>query len=576
MLANIVDHLAFLYGQDEVSALATRIDQLIHNHFPAAVARPARTPRQLPLTQRDSLLITYGDQVQREGETPLRTLHGFLQRHAAEVVNSVHILPFYPFTSDDGFSVIDYREVDPQLGSWADVRALGQTFKLMFDAVVNHCSVKNSWFQGFLQGESPYKDWFIVVEGDPDLSLVTRPRALPLLTTFDTAEGPKKVWTTFSADQVDLDIRNPEVLLALLDVLLFYVAHGARYIRLDAIAYLWKEIGTTCIHLPQTHRAVQLMRSVLDCVAPDVMLITETNVPHQDNISYFGNGSNEAQLVYNFTLPPLLLHSIATGNAEALSEWARSLNVPSSGVTFFNFIASHDGIGVFPLKSILSNEQIDALADRVLAHGGFVSYRNLPDGSQTPYELNISYFDALSNPSASEPIGSQVDRFLVVHAIQMAMAGVPGIYFHSLFGSRSDRQAVQASGINRRINRQKLTCAGLEQDLADPSSLRSQVLSGFQRLMGLRSSSTAFDPCGPQEVLRIDPRIFALVRTSPDGAQSALCLHNLSSEAVDVSAPLDDKLQPLVERHGVVNRGRLDLRLQPYEARWLLSEATGS
>src|SRR5690606_35016656 len=108
-----------------------------------------------------------------------------------------------------------------------------------------------------------------------------------------------------SADQVDLNFKNPAVLLATTRALLFYVEHGAKFIRLDAIAYLWKEIGTPCIHLPQTHQVIQLMRAVLDEVAPDVRLITETNVPHPDNISYFGAGTNEAQLVYNFALPPL-------------------------------------------------------------------------------------------------------------------------------------------------------------------------------------------------------------------------------------------------------------------------------
>ena len=126
-----------------------------------------------------------------------------------------------------------------------------------------------------------------------------------------------------------MNFKNPDVLLALLDALLFYVARGARFIRLDAIAYLWKRIGTSCIHLPQTHAVIQFWRAVLDEVAPHVLLITETNVPHADNVSYFGDGTNEAQLVYNFALPPLVLHALLRGDATHLTRWAQSLTLPS-------------------------------------------------------------------------------------------------------------------------------------------------------------------------------------------------------------------------------------------------------
>ena len=308
-------------------------------------------------------------------------------------------------------------------------------------------------------------------EGSPGLSLVARPRALPLLTEVSTAAGPKKVWTTFSADQADLNFKNPEVLLAVLKALLFYAGQGARFIRLDAIAFLWKEPGTDCLHLPQTHRVIQLMRAVLDEAAPGVLLITETNVPHAKNLSYFGNGSNEAQMVYNFALPPLVLHSFATGNAEKLVCWAQSLALPSQRVTFFNFLASHDGIGLNPARDILSPAEIDALARRAVAHGGLISFKAMPDGSRAPYEMNINFLDALSNPAEDEPPESAAGKFLAAHAILLSLQGVPGLYFHSLLGSRGDRAAVAATGIPRRINREKLDCARLESELGAQGSL---------------------------------------------------------------------------------------------------------
>jgi sucrose phosphorylase len=350
----------------------------------------------------------------------------------------VHILPFFPYSSDDGFSIIDYTAVNPEWGTWADIRQLGEHVRLMFDAVINHISCQSEWFQGFLRDDPQYAGFFIIVDGGADLSMVVRPRALPLLTPVETSTGKRFVWTTFSEDQIDLNFGNPEVLLRLVDVLLLYVEQGAEFIRLDAIAYLWKRLGTPCIHLEEAHRVVKLLRAVMDAVAPGVLLITETNVPHDENISYFGDGTDEAQMVYQFSLPPLTLHAFLTGNATYLTRWATTLQPFSSETTFFNFLASHDGIGVRPAEGILPPEEVQRLVDTTLAHGGFVSHKTDGDGAQSVYELNISYFDALSDPRDNEPLALQVDRFLAAQAIMLALQGVPGIYVHSLFGSRSD------------------------------------------------------------------------------------------------------------------------------------------
>lgn len=547
MTQTIADHLEFLYGAATAAKIEPRLQRLMGHHLQVSARPPDRNSTRY-LTQRDSILITYGDQVREVGATPLQTLCAFLAEHVSGVVSAVHLLPFYPYSSDDGFSVVDYYAVDSGLGGWDDVSRLGERFQLMFDAVFNHVSTESEWFQGFLRDDPRYRTWFITVDGAPDLSKVVRPRALPLLTPFTTAVGEKKVWTTFSADQVDLNLHEPEVLLALIDVLLFYVARGARFMRLDAIAYLWKDIDTPCIHLPQTHRVIQLWRSLLDEVAPQVMLITETNVPHRDNVSYFGDGTNEAQLVYNFALPPLVLHALLAGSAEALSRWAASLGLPSQTVTFLNFLASHDGIGVNPARGILSEAQIACLVERTQAHGGLVSYKNNSDGSRSPYELNINYFDALSDPASDEPAEIQIARFLVAHAVMLAMPGVPGIYFPSLFGSRGDPAGARSSGVPRRINRQRFLRDDLDRELADPFSRRARVLVGLRTLLGLRQASTAFHPSAGCEILDLDPRVFALKRTSTDGEHSVLCLHNLSDQPLRAGAEM----------------------LAPYEFKWLL------
>lgn len=532
-MTRIEQHLSSLYGETAARDLVPRIIECwTHYGFQSGTIENNQKP-SLSLTQRDALLITYGDQLRKDGEKPLETLRNFLSTQVEGVVSGVHILPFYPYTSDDGFSVTDWFAVDQQLGEWSDIQKLGDNFDLMFDAVFNHLSAKSAWFKKYIEDDPAYRNFFIDVQGDPDLSGVVRPRALPLLTEFPSTSGLRKVWTTFSADQVDLNFKNPEVLLASIRALLFYVKNGSKFIRLDAIAYLWKEVGTSCIHLPQVHEVVQLYRAILDEVAPDVSIITETNVPHVDNISYFGNGSNEAQLVYNFALPPLVLHSLASGDATELSRWASTLQLPSDRTAFFNFLASHDGIGVNPARGILEQKAIDALVSRAQANGGYVSYKHTPDGSKIPYELNISYFDALSNPNNhTETIETQIDRFMVSQAIMLALAGVPGIYFHSLFGSRSDRPGAETSGIPRRINREKFQAVDLESSLADKNSLRSKVFSRYGHLLKIRREQIAFHPRTAQTILDAPPNIFALLRTPVHSKEPVLCLHNVSERLV--------------------------------------------
>lgn len=572
-MTDLLGHLTFLYGADKAPQLFEGLQGIM------AAYRLQLRAHDTELTERDSILITYGDQLQAPDENPLQTLGTFCNRYLNGIVSGIHILPFYPWTSDDGFSVSDYCKVDPALGNWEDISAMQAHFRLMFDAVINHASTQHAWFQAFLRNDPQYHEHFIVVEGNPDLSQVVRPRALPLLTKFETSSGIRQVWTTFSADQVDLNFHNPDVLLEIVDTLLFYVAQGAQFIRLDAIAYLWKEIGTPCIHLPQTHRIIRLFRSVLDAVAPDVILITETNVPHSDNISYFGNGTDEAQMVYNFALPPLVLHTFYTENSRVLSNWAAELKLPSDRTTFFNFLASHDGIGINPARGILSDIEIDALVGQAVQHSGLVSYKDDASGAQKPYELNINYFDALSDPGADESLDTQVDRFMTAQAIMLALVGVPGIYFHSLFGSHGWREGVDLTGRNRTINRQKFDLAAFESELIDEESLRHAVFRRYARYLQARSASPAFHPHGEQQVLDCGEAIFALLRLSPNGSQRVICLHNISDRPQSVSFNLRNvfdtssgQLIDLITNQSMDDPLNGNLVLHPYQTLWLRIE----
>ena len=595
--SSLLDHLVTLYGDAVGRAAFDRLCAVVDRYYdlPSPSGRApfaslqggfARDGGEGDLTHRDAILITYGDQFRRPGEAPLHTLAGFAQRHLVSLINTIHILPFYPYSSDDGFSVIDYRAVDPALGTWEDVASIGPRFKLMFDAVINHASAGSEWFRRFLQDDPAYRDWFIAVDPNADVSMIVRPRALPLLSRFETPSGPKHVWTTFSADQIDLNYASPEVLLEIVDLLLFYVERGAQFLRLDAIAYLWKEIGTPCIHLPQTHHVVQLFRSVLDAVAPHVSLITETNVPHADNISYFGDGpaAREAHMVYNFALPLLVLHTFHIGDARTLSRWAASLSSSDGfqkpaganrGTTFFNFLASHDGIGLNAARGILSEADIARLVERAQAHGGFVSMKANSDGTSSPYELNINYFDALNDPNAGEPLETQVNRFMCAQAIMLALAGVPGVYVHSLLGSRGWPEGVKQSGRYRTINRQKFDAESLERELADLNSLRARVFQRHAMLLKARAAHTAFDPYESQRVIEVNDAVFAVLRSARDGSDNVLCLHNVTHQLqrfevdVDPGARIATDVLTGRNSHSDPLQHLRRLTLDPYQVRWL-------
>lgn len=567
----IQDLLSQLYAPSEVPGICQRLEAIITNYAGRLAA-----PNRVDLDQRDTILITYPDQVREVGTPPLRSLEDFADRYLADIVSGIHVLPFYPWSSDDGFSVMDYRDVAPAYGTWSDLSRLGERFRLMVDLVLNHASAESPWFTAFLQERAPYSDYFIRVEGNPDLSAVIRPRAQPLLTRFRGQRGNMDVWTTFSADQIDLNYRNAKVLLEFLDTLLYYVSQGADFVRLDAVAYIWKEFGTSCANLEQAHLIVRLMRAVLDQVAPHVMLVTEVNFPQSENIRYFGDGLNEAHLVYNFALPPLVLHAVTTGQAEYLTTWAANLALPSDTANFFNFLASHDGIGLNGVKGLLPITETDDLLRRMQKVGGLISYRNNADGNVSPYEINASYLEALKDPDRPDDLGATIDRFVLAHAILLALKGLPGIYFHSLFGSRGWLDGVSKTGRNRSINREKLERTRLEAELANPAGRRAQIYNRLRRLLKIRAAASAFSPRAEQRILTVHPKVFALARHDHDTGKQVICLHNVSDEEHIVSHPdlaiagaVTPEAQDLVSGETLHLPRDSKIALKPYQAMWI-------
>ncbi len=560
--------LTRLYG-DRAGQLMERFYMLI-GRYGVGVDSPGPN-RQWD--QKDVVLITYADMVQRADEPPLVTLSRFLGNRLRGAVNTVHILPFYPWSSDDGFSVIDYLEVAPEYGVWDNVEAIGSDFKLMFDLILNHCSAKSDWFRDFETGIAPSRQYFLEMDPETDLSKVVRPRSSPLLTKAYTRNGETWVWTTFSSDQIDLNWRNPNLLFEFLDILFLYISKGMRIVRLDAVAFLWKKPGTTCLHLPKAHEVVKLLRDVLEMVAPNVILLTETNVPHEENISYFGRG-DEAHMVYQFSLPPLLLHGLLAGDARHLTAWAAGLPPPPKDCTYLNFTASHDGIGVRPLQGILKEKELDWLIDQVQSRGGLVSYKSNLDGSNSPYELNITYLDALSD-NKDAALGRE--RFMCSQAVALAMRGIPAVYFHSLVGTANHLDGVSSTGQNRAINRRKWNHDELEAILDNADEEQSQIFQRYLTMLRRRADQPAFHPDGEQQVLDLGPDLFCLVRTSPDKNQTIVCLFNFTTAEVSLKfSELGDNLAPTDKYRDILSGAGLDpasdkqLILTPYQAMWLL------
>ncbi len=563
--------LSRLYG-DEANRLVARFEAMVGRYGVGTGEPPARDLWD----HRTTILITYADTLKEEGRVPLATLHEFARQRCKGAVSTIHILPFFPWSSDDGFSVIDFRTVDPGSGKWEDIEEIGKDFELMFDLVLNHCSRKSQWFRDFVTGIAPARFYFLPMDPETDLSAVVRPRPWPLLTKTATRDGPAYVWTTFSEDQVDLNWQNPDVLFEFLDILFLYLSRGCRIFRLDAVAFLWKRIGTGCLHLPETHEIVKLFRDVLSWVAPGSILLTETNVPHEENISYFGTG-DEAHMVYNFSLPPLVLHGLLKEDAALLRKWASALPDLAPDQAFFNFTASHDGIGVRPLQGLLPDEELNWIIGEVRQRGGRVSMKANSDGSESPYELNITYRDALSWPG---DLDLSLARFLVSQAIVLAFKGVPAIYIHSLLGTPNHQEGVRETGQNRSINRRKWDYPELQAILDDPGSEQARIFNKLSAWLRIRNRHPAFNPGSAMEILDFGDKVFGFMRTSRTGVEKILCLFNMSSgeqripwlDCFPRSRTVKKVRELLSQANLDTTKG--DLVLEPFHAKWLMIKGT--
>ncbi|MEX0648704.1 MAG: sugar phosphorylase [Balneolaceae bacterium] len=566
----LVQHFTTIYGEEDVEECLYRTKNLLKKYN--------LTPQD-PVsfhdvwTHEDVILITYADMVQPKTGEPVSKLckqHEFLTQKVKGLISTIHILPFFPSSSDDGFSVVDYKRVDERHGGWDDIEDISKNFRLMADLVMNHTSRYSNWFKNYLDDISPYDDYFIEVEPGTDVSAIVRPRSSPVLTPVHTKAGEKFVWTTFSDDQIDVNFATIDVLFEYIDIFFYYLSKGLSVIRLDAVAFIWKKLGTTSIHLKQTHEIVKLIRTLVDTYAPGATIITETNVPHKENISYFGDG-DETHMVYQFSLPPLLLHALVTENSTYLTNWVASLKPLPKNCTYFNFTASHDGIGVRPLEGLVPEREFNELIESIRRKGGFVSEKKNPDGSQSPYELNITYFDAFGGANGSQSL--QEKKYLCSQILCMSLKGVPGLYFHNLTATRNNLAGVSVKGKYRTINRKKWDYEELMEELSDPDSTTYRIFNHMKDIISVRKKHPAFHPFGRQKVYHISVNLFCIERTDPGRTEKILVIANVTK----VSRPLEniDEL-PLSEEKSyndilsgkecIIN-GRAEL--SPYSVVWI-------
>ena len=560
------DHLQIIYP----GACENLLDELIEL---MCIAPDCDIPPQYQnhWDQRDAIMITYGNSLLQDNEKPLTTLLRFLDDHCREHINAVHILPFFPYSSDDGFAVMDFSSVNEALGDWQHIRKIAKHYRLMADLVINHCSSKSRWFENFIAGRDPGRDYFFTARPDTDTSQVVRPRTNPLLQKVTTADGIRYVWCTFSEDQVDLDFRNPEVLKQFVQIIRLYLDMGVRIFRLDAIAFVWKLPGTSCLNLPQTHEIVRLLRTLIEHACHDAVIITETNIPNRENLSYFGN-NNEAHWIYNFSLPPLLVYTLISGNNFYLRQWLMAMPPAQNGTAYFNFIASHDGIGLRPLEGLLSDEEEQSLIQTMQLFGGRISWRALEDGVYKPYEVNIALFDALKG-TIEGPDKWQFQRFICAHAILLGLEGIPGLYIHSLLATGNDEKRLEHTGHNRSINRHQWHYPMLQSLLADPGNHHSRVFCELKRLLDIRARQRAFHPNATQFTLQLGDTIVGFWRQGMAREQCIFCISNIT--ALIQTLPLSsinligtDNWHDLISGEAILLSDE-ELTLKPYQCMWI-------
>ncbi len=518
------------------------------------------------------VLITYPDSIYRKGEPTLKTLNEFVDKNLGNLSSIIHILPFLPSTSDGGFAVSNYENIDEIFGTWDDLKDLSANHKIMADLVLNHVSSSHPWVQQFIKCSEPGSSYIVTSEKSNVWDNVIRPRSSSLFTRIKTKEGFKDVWTTFGPDQIDVDWKNPNLLLEYLRLLVRYIECGAFWIRLDAIAFIWKEANTTCLHMEQVHKIVKVLNKFLKLINSYGVLITETNVPEKENLSYIVKG-DEANIAYNFTLPPLLLESILTSQADLINDWLSNWTELPKHTSLLNFTSSHDGIGLRALEGIMDQTRIHNLLVESEKRGGLISHRRMTDGEDQPYELNISWWSAMSNAKGNS-VNLQFERFYLSQIFVLSLKGVPAFYLPAILASSNDLDTFRKTGQRRDLNREKFEANRLTELLTNSNCPASKNISYLSHAISVRSKLKAFHPESPMKCLSSKVENHIIIQRGLNN-EKVYAIYNMTEK--DLKIPILDELdleltnincQLLDNLTGTIYKA-LNFILKPYQVVWL-------
>ena len=519
------------------------------------------------------LLITYADSINRglSGKT-LNDFGKFYKQYLEKFINSIHFLPFFPSSGDGGFSVKNHNDVDKAYGTWEDIQSLSKKANIMTDLVLNHSSSKGDWYKNFLDDKDPGKNYFYVVDKNYDCSKVVRPRDHDLLTEIELQNKKKFLWCTFSHDQIDLNFKNPDVLLEFIRLILKLSSYGIKIFRLDAVAFIWKQPGTTCLNLSQTHEIIKLLRDIVDQLDKNLIIVTETNLPKQENLSYFGK-NDEAHWIYNFSLPPLIVNTFLFEDSVALTKWSMKMPPAQLGNAYLNFIASHDGIGMRPAEGILSDKEIKKMLQRLKKNGSKFSMRKLSNNEEKVYEANISLFNALQFTDSDLKGKFALKRFIAAHCIILAIEGVPAFYFNSLFATKNDEETFASTGVKRNLNRYKWHYSTLVNLIKTNNTIEKNCYETFKKLISIRKIQPAFHPNATQFTLNLDKNIFAVWRQSRDRKQSIFALTNVSSKTIKLNTNKinlidDEQWFDLLSQETKITDDQY-IKLMPFQSLWI-------
>ena len=519
------------------------------------------------------LLITYDDSINRglSGKT-LNDFGKFYKQYLEKFINSIHFLPFFPSSGDGGFSVKNHNDVDKAYGTWEDIQSLSKKANIMTDLVLNHSSSKGDWYKNFLDDKNPGKNYFYVVDKNYDCSKVVRPRDHDLLTEIELQNKKKFLWCTFSHDQIDLNFKNPDVLLEFIRLILKLSSYGIKIFRLDAVAFIWKQPGTTCLNLSQTHEIIKLLRDIVDQLDKNLIIVTETNLPKQENLSYFGK-NDEAHWIYNFSLPPLIVNTFLFEDSVALTKWSMKMPPAQLGNAYLNFIASHDGIGMRPAEGVLSDKEIKKMLQRLKKNGSKFSMRKLSNNEEKVYEANISLFNALQFTDSDLKGKFALKRFIAAHCIILAIEGVPAFYFNSLFATKNDEENFASTGVKRNLNRYKWHYSTLVNLIKTNNTIEKNCYETFKKLISIRKIQPAFHPNATQFTLNLDKNIFAVWRQSRDRKQSIFALTNVSSKTIKLNTNKinlidDEQWFDLLSQETKITDDQY-IKLMPFQSLWI-------